>query len=234
MSPVSSSGRLVRRVSFVLPFVAVAACTLFPAPIPPAPLTKSEVSGVAKCQKAVHKAQLAFVKTKTAALESCVNGVLALRLPFESGLIPVEDFEAGLVKQRAKCTKSFAKVTAASTKFVDAIIKACTPVEGLVVGPYDGLRFQAEFGQLSSGGSAADVPALAGALCALTEMGVDAQVWIASPRLIELLLYLGPEYVSEVDSDSAFPNIPLDPRCPPVSGGPPIFSTPTPIPTSTP
>lgn len=57
---------------FALPLVAVSACTLFPAPVPPVPLTKSEVSGLAKCQKAIQKTELGFVKTKTAALNSCV------------------------------------------------------------------------------------------------------------------------------------------------------------------
>ncbi len=217
-----------RRVLFVLPLAAVSACTLFPAPVPPVPLTKSEVSGLAKCQKAIQKAEVGFVKTKSAALNACVNGVLAIRLPFESQLISSEDFEAGLVKQRAKCTKSYAKVTAASTKLVDTIIKACTPVESLVLGPYDGLRLQSAFTSIGSGSGPPDTVALASAICALTELSVDAQVWVASPRLIELLLYLGPEFLAEADSDSAFPNVPLDPRCPTISGGPPGFPTPTP------
>jgi len=214
-----------RWVLFVLPLVALSACTLFPAPVPPVPLTKSEVSGLAKCQKAIQKAELGFVKTKVAALNSCVNGVLAIRLPFESALISSEEFEAGLVKQRAKCLKSYAKITVASTKLVDTIIKACAPVEVLVLGPYDGLRLQSALVSIGGGGAAPDTVALASAICALTELSVDAQVWVASPRLIELLLYLGPEFVAEADSDSGFPNVPLDPRCPVVSGGPPVFPT---------
>jgi hypothetical protein len=206
----------VVRALVAAPCLLLAACAIFPAPTPPAPLAKSEVSALAKCQKTIHKAQLGFVKTKLAALESCVNGVLALRLPFESALITSEDVDAGLVKQRAKCLKSYAKITAASTKLVDAIIKDCTPVEVAIVGAYDALRFQSLMTELSAT-PPANVQALAGTICAFAEMAADAAVFTASPRMMELLGYLGPEFITLSDSDSGFPNVPLDPRCPPVA-----------------
>ena len=208
------------RVLTVVSCVVVSGCTIFPAPTPPAPLAKSDVGALAKCQKTMHKAQLGFVKTKLAALASCVDGVLALRLPFESALITSDDVDAGLVKQRAKCVKSYAKITAASTKLVDAIIKDCTPVEAAIVGAYDALRFQSLASELSFT-APADVTVLAGLVCGFAEMAADAAIFTASPRMMELLGYLGPEFITLSDSDSGFPNVPLDPRCPPVASSVP-------------
>lgn len=204
------------RVAIVASCVVVSGCTIFPAPTPPAPLAKSEVSALAKCQKTIQKAQLGFVKTKVAALDSCVNGVLALRLPFESNLVTSDDVDAGLVKQRTKCVKSYAKITAASTKLVDAIVKDCTPAEAAIVGAYDGLRFQSLMTAMSAT-PPTDVVGLAGMVCAFAEMAADASVYTVSPRMMELLGYLGPEFITLSDSDSGFPNVPLDPRCPPVA-----------------
>jgi hypothetical protein len=168
----------------------------------------------------VSKAQLAYLKTRLAALGSCVDGVLKVRVPFENGLATQEDFDAGITKTRAKCAKSFAKVTAASTKLDDAVVKACTPVEAAVVGPYDALRFQAAFDMLDE--VPATVAELAGRLCTMTSELADTELWTAAPRLMELLGYLGPEFVLEVTAaTSAFPNVALDPRCPPLLTEPP-------------
>ncbi len=214
---VTRSGRAAR--GFVLlASLCLAGCPIFPAPTPPTPLTKAEVAGMAKCQKAVEKAQLAFIKAQLAALGSCVNGVLNVRLPFESGLTTMEDFEAGLAKMRPKCTKSYAKVTAASTKLVDAILKACTPVETFVLGPYDGLRFLS--GQDVSGDPPATLVALAGTLCTATVEIADMQLWYAAPRLMELLGHLGPAYVLPLGAETGLPNTPLDPRCAPLQDMP--------------
>jgi hypothetical protein len=207
--------------------VLVAGCQVFPAPVPPVPLTKAEVAAVAKCQKSVKKAQIAFVKAKLGALESCVDGVLNVQLPFENGLTTSADFDAGIAKMRPKCTKRYAKVTAASTKLVDAILKACVPVETFVLGPYDALRFQSATDVI--GDPALSIVDFAGSLCTWTAEFVDAQLWHAAPRLIELLGYLGPEFIVMVDVSSGLPNTPLDPRCLPLTG-----VVPSPIPTSTP
>lgn len=217
-SGIARARRLARRAGALVAGLLLSGCLVFPAPTPPVPLTKAEVGALAKCQKAVKKAQLGFIKTKLAALESCVDGVLNVRLPFENGLTTMAEFDAGLVKMRGKCTKSYGKITAASTKLVDAIVKACTPVETFVLGPYDALRFQSA--QDAGGNPPASLAALAGALCTATEELADAQLWNAAPRLIELLSYLGPEYVVFFDATSALPNVPLDPRCLPLSDAP--------------
>lgn len=213
---------LSRRMRFPLAALAIACfvsgCPVFPAPTPPAPLAKGDVGAVAKCQKAVEKAQHGFIKTKLAALGSCLDGILAVRLPFENGLAPQEAFDAGIAKVRGKCDKSYAKITAASTKLVDAILKACTPVEAAVLGPYDALRFQSA--QDTTGDPPASLVQLAGALCTATEELADGQLWNAAPRLNELLGYLGPQYLVFFDASSALPNVPLDPRCLPLANAP--------------
>jgi hypothetical protein len=214
--------RMMRGVSRLLslfPLVSLAACTVFPAPAPPVPLAKPEAAAIAKCQKTLQKAQLAFVKTQEGTLAACVNGVLSLRLSFENGLATQEDFDAGLVKMRAKCAKGYAKITAASTKLVDTIVKDCTPAETAILGTYDALRFQSFFTAFSLG-TPTTAEQLAGGICAMAIDFGYAHVGAAAPRLMELLGYLGPEFFTLSDMDSGFPNVPLDPRCGPV--GPPI------------
>lgn len=225
-------------VAFVL-VAFLAACEKFPPPTPPVtPLTKQQVSTVAKCQTAIKKSQLAFIKTKLAALESCVDGVLNLRLQFENGLTAQGAFDTGIVKMRGKCQKNYDKISGASTKLVDAIVKACTPAEEFVFGSYDALRFQSQ-STTDPFGAIASVVDLAGHQCSLTEELVDTQLWLAAPRLIELLGYLGPEFVlvTDVNTGRGFPNVPLDARCPPLQGTPTPTATPaetaTPTPTAT-
>ncbi len=224
--------RTFARLLVALPAALVAGCLVFPAPTPPVPLTKSEVGALAKCQKTLKSAQLTFIKTKLAALEACVDGVLTVRLPFENGLTTSADFDAGIAKMRAKCTKSYAKIGAASTKLVDAVLKACTPVETAVLGPYDALRFQSAYSAV--GHAPTTLVDLAGTLCTLTDEFADAQLWDAAPRMMELLQYLGPEFTQFFDASSGLPNVPLDARCLPLSGIPGSTATPTPTPTSTP
>ena len=207
---------LVTLVGCAVTALALSGCFIFPAPTPPVPLTKAEVGALAKCQKAITKAELAYVKTRLATLAGCLDGILKVRLPFESALTTTEEFDAGIAKMRTKCTKRYAKVTAASTKLVDAILKACTPVESQILGAYDGLRFQAA--QDETGDPPATLDALAANICALTTVTSDAQLWHAMPRELELLGYLGPEFTVFFDMASGFPNVPLDPRCPPLTG----------------
>ncbi len=207
---------VVSLVGCALAALALSGCFVFPSPTPPTPLTKAEVGALAKCQKAVTKAELSYMKTRLGTLGACLDGILKVRLPFESALTTTEEFDAGIAKMRAKCTKGFAKVTAASTKLVDAILKACTPVETLILGPYDGLRFQAAQDEL--GDPPASLVALAGTICGATTLTTDTQLWHAVPRELELLGYLGPEFTIFFDMASGFPNVPLDPRCPPITG----------------
>lgn len=206
---------VVTLVGCAVAALALSGCFVFPAPTPPAPLTKAEVGALAKCQKGVAKAELSYMKTRLGTLGTCLQGILAVRLPFESALTTQEEFDAGIAKMRTKCTKSYAKVTAASTKLVDAVLKACAPVEEEIIGTYDGLRFLAA--QDAIGDPPASIEALTAAICAMTTIASDAQLWFAMPRELELLSYLGPEFTFFFDMSSGVPNVPLDPRCPPIT-----------------
>lgn len=210
--------------------LSLPACQKFAPPTPPQPpLTKAQVAALAKCQTAIKKAQAAFVKTKLGTLGGCVDGALNLQLGLENDLLQQQDYVAGLEKVKTKCAKGFGKITAASTKFVDAIVKSCTPVESFVFGAYDALRFQTALASLPSGPPPTTIVGLAGVLCTLTEEYADGQLWQAVPRMMEVLAGLGPEFVHVVDqqSGSGFPNVPLDARCVP-------FVAPAPNPTTTP
>ncbi|MCC6765757.1 MAG: hypothetical protein IT293_13955 [Deltaproteobacteria bacterium] len=191
-------------------------CLMFPAPTPPVPLGKAEVGAIAKCQKGVKKAQRALVKTTVASLGACVDGVLAARLAFENGLTTQEEFDAGLVKLRGKCAKNYAKVGAATTKLVDAVLKACAPADAAIADAYDALRFQAAFGDFTS--PATGLAEFAAEFCTATVETAQLQVWQAAPRLLELLGYLGVEYLVVFDESEGLPNVPLDPRCLPLQG----------------
>src|SRR5262249_22251726 len=161
----------------------------------------------AKCQTAIKKAQATFVKTKLGSLGSCVDTALNLQLAVENDLLPQQDAQAALDKAKGKCTKGFGKITAASTKMIDAIVKSCTPVESFVFGAYDGLRFQSALATVPSGTPPTTIVGLAGVLCTLTEEYADAQMWQAVPRMMEVLANLGPELVRVADqqSGSGFP-----------------------------
>jgi hypothetical protein len=62
--------------------------------------------------------------------------------------------------------------------------------------------------------------ALAGVICTSTVELADAQLWHAAPRLLELLGHLGAEYVRLFEMANGVPNVPLDPRCPPLQNMP--------------
>jgi hypothetical protein len=207
--------------------LSLAACSKFPSPgAASPPLTKNGAGALAKCQQAVTKAQASFAQTKTSALQKCINDVLKITIPFDNGVTTQPDYDAAKVKIADKCASGYAKITAASTKFVDAIMKACGPVEDLLFGTYDGLRWQAALG----GAGGTDLETFAGGICTLTESAVDAQLFLAAPRMIELLDSLGPDFVVETDvaSGAGFPNVPLDSRCPPIET---LGSIPNPLPT---
>lgn len=211
--------------ALALASLALGACTRFPAPgAASPPLTGEQTLALLQCQQGVIKAQARFARLQRKGLQRCVGAVLAAKVAFENGITSAELFESGLVRLRAKCTKRFDKIGAASTKLVDAILASCKEAEDLVLGPYDGLRLQA-----SEAATAGSLEGIAGIVCTGTEVAVDAELWLALPRLIELLDSLGPEFTekSEFSEEGAYPNLPMDARCPTIDSLMDIFN-PTP------
>lgn len=204
-------------LSFALLFIA--GC-VFPPPTPPdPPLSEDEVKALVKCQESIKKEGAKFVNFKLKKLELCVDDVLELQLQLENGHLTPEKFEMKLAAVRKKCEKNFALITKASTKLVDGVVKACDPIETVLLGPYDPLRFQA-VGDLFEG-PFESVEEIAGLVCSGKELAVDAMVGLEVPRFCELLSILGPDFVI-IDGEACLPNIPLDPRCPPLLDVPPV------------
>lgn len=194
-------------------------CAFFP-PVPPAvPLTQTQITQVENCQKGVTAAGRAFVNTKLLKLEACVQEVLRWRLRFENGLIDQAEYDAKLEATRNKCRTHYEAITKASTTFVDDVIAKCQDAEDAVLGEYDALRFV--LGGESLFGPPTTLEELAGGLCGAKEAGVDALLSVQMPRALEVLSYLGPEFVILEDGvptdpdtiTTGFPNVPLDPRC---------------------
>ncbi|HYC57098.1 MAG TPA: hypothetical protein VEL28_19360 [Candidatus Binatia bacterium] len=177
------------------------------------PLDKGEAAELAGCQQALHKAQAAFAKVKVKSLHKCLQGVLSPTVAFENAVMTQAKYDAAIDAARARCTKGYDKIAAASTRMVDAILAACAPVEQLLVGVYDGLRMQA-----LAEGSVDSLVEIAGFVCTGTEAALDAQIVLATPRMVELLDILGPGFLqaSSVLGEGGYPAVPLDPRCPPI------------------
>ena len=164
------------------------------------------------------------MSTKLTKLEACAQEVLKWRLRFENGLIDQDEFDAKLEATRAKCRKSYEQITEASTKFVDSVVAKCEEVTEFILGDvavdYDALRFQALANELDSDNPVTSVEQLAGQLCGVKEVLVDVALTAQMPRALELLSYLGPEFVT-INSDptdletpgEGLPNVPLDSRC---------------------
>ncbi|HYC54679.1 MAG TPA: hypothetical protein VEL28_07060 [Candidatus Binatia bacterium] len=214
----SAGGRTLSRLatfSSIAACLLLAGCPQFPSPgAATPPLTQEQADALTRCQSSIAKAQNKFSRTKTKELQKCVLAVLAVKIPFDNGVTSSGEYAAAIAEITPKCAKGYAKITKASTKFVDAVVKACEPVEDLIGPDYDGLRFEAGIGSTSEG-----IEDLAGDLCTLTEMSVDGAVWYVIPRTLELLDELGPDFVAETENDGSegYPNVELDPRCPAIS-----------------
>jgi hypothetical protein len=163
-----------------------------------AQLTPEEAAALITCQDAVAKAGQKFVKTKLKLVEQCGTEIAEVILKCDAGDPKCDSLGE---KAAAKCESNFAKVAPASTKFVDAVIEACAPVEALLFGGTDPLAYQALIGLIEDlvgeDLNITDVEALAGALCVGKELLVDLTAVLEVPLLFE----------------APFFAIPLDDRC---------------------
>ena len=190
-----------------------AGCSLPTPPEATEEMTAGELRGVLKCQRAIRIHGQSFVKTKLRSLESCASGVTTAALKEESG-----DSSEGALERRdrranANCERQINKVGKASYKMVDRIVKACEPVEQVLFDPAygDPLRFNTLFESFEDGpigassvSASADTPedtagaalGLAGMMCALKELAVDAMLFVEFPRFFAIL-----------DEDGGFENL---------------------------
>jgi hypothetical protein len=190
---------------------------LFPAPEPPG-LSKKQANDVLACQVGLDVAGRKFVEHKMKELETCAQNILAIRLPFENEQISEDEYLKKLDGVRDGCNKNFKDIQTASTRFVDKVIDACDPVAEWIL-DWDELSFLILNDETSGFPETGSVEELAGSMCTMKELIVDQMVFFQMPRLMELLSYLGEDYVvitSENDFPIGYPNIPLDDRCAPI------------------
>ena len=199
-------------VAMALAFAGATGCYFDPPTPPFPPLDDKEAGALFKCQNEIRKAGAKFRNTQLKTLEQCVTMGLKAQLAFENGVIEQAKYDGDLDKAAAKCATGFAKITQASTKLVDAVIKKCTPVAAFVLGSYDALRHQALAAE--NGQTVTSIENLAGRLCTVDQMFAILQLSLHSPRAIEILGRLDENFVStSTNGESASLNLTLDPRC---------------------
>jgi hypothetical protein len=147
-----------------------------------AQLTSEEAEALTKCQDAVAKSGQKFLNAKLKLIEQCGTERVEASLQCAAGNLACPDL---LDAAEATCAKNFEKVAPASTKFVDAVLKACEPVETLIFDGSDPLAYQGLIAFISSIVGAnivvTNLTELAGALCVGKELLVDAAAVLEVP-----------------------------------------------------
>ncbi len=199
-------------VAIALAFAGATGCYFDPPTPPSPPLDNKEASAMLKCQNEIQKAGAKFTNTQIKTFEQCVRMGLKAQLAFENGVLDQAKYDGDLGKAAEKCATGFAKVTEASTKFVDGILKKCAPVAVFLLGPYDGLRHQALADE--NGQAVTSLENLAGRLCAVDHLFAVVHMSTHAPRAIEILERLDENFVStSTNGESASLAVALDPRC---------------------
>jgi hypothetical protein len=185
-------------------------------------LSPGQVRGVLQCQATIKFAAAAFGDFKEFELDECFDEVLQAQLNFENAVTTSNAFSQQLTRIRQDCAQDYKEVGAASTGLVNSIVRACQPVQSLIlpVSGYDPLEFGALARALSISLTDNAVE-LAGEICGARELLVDGALATQVPRMVGLLNTLdqgtgqfeitGPS--SSLLSSPIIPNIPLDSRC---------------------
>jgi hypothetical protein len=187
-------------------FIALATAAALVGPASDAAaLTPKEATDLVKCQQAIAISGRTFVRTKLRLFEQCGTELVNAALKCEAGL---QRCDALIAEALGICARNFNQIGPASTAYVNAVIRACTPVEGLLFGGTDPLGFETLNLFIDAilsilGGEPVDlvvtnVEQLAGALCVAKEVLVDIAGFLEVP------LTLNP---------FDLPPIPIDPRC---------------------
>jgi hypothetical protein len=155
-----------------------------------------QVQAVTRCQDTINREGRALVRREMETVEACGVAKLTPLLKLENGLITAERFDTDDARANLTCTRLFTGVAAASKRFVDAVIRACGPVESLIMDDVsDPLGLVFAWGPIT-------VEELAGSLCTINVIDADFLAEINAPRGTELAF--------------TDPNIliaDLDPRC---------------------
>jgi hypothetical protein len=161
---------------------------------PAAALTAAEVKAVLKCQDTIRKEGESLSRTVADALAACAAVKLDAHVKFENGVVDAAKFATLGAAADRKCRKRGARITAASTKFVDEVLASCEPVEDVVLGPDDPLAFVELFG-------ATTAEELAGGVCVDSVLFALLGTFVQIPRGLTI-------------AGATVPVPEFDPRCP--------------------
>ena len=184
-------------------------------------LPADQVQAVDSCQQMIMYWGEQFTSLKQKYLDSCLYEALDTQVRFETGQIQSTQYNQELSKERRDCSQWFKQIGQGSTSLVNGIVKACGPVESLILpnSGYDPLQF----GALTRAENIwSPMQRIGRENCGAEEIFVDASVAIQVPRMVGLLNILdngtgqfatsGPPS-SLLGLNPTIPNIPLDTRC---------------------
>jgi hypothetical protein len=174
------------------------------APHASAQLTLPQVTAISRCQDTIARETRMFARKSEEAFEGCAIAKLKPVLKDDNGLITPQMFDTEDTRATQTCNRLFSGLGMASTRYVNAIIRSCGPVESLIMAP-DPPPVGDPLGLVDAwaGCCVTNVAELAGALCGET-LFIAAEITAFStvPR--------GSEIASS-DPGVLFPDI--DPRC---------------------
>ena len=223
---------------FCAAMLLISACSLGPPQLPPPGgegqsgdpeaaatsrnLSPAQTAGVLECETAIQFQGTAFTTLSEAALNQCFDATLSIQIASENNQISSTQYNQELSAVRGGCAQQFRAIGGASTRLVNGIVAACSPVQNEILPTegYDPLQFGA-LAESQGLNLAGNVTGLAGRICGAKELFVDALVDVQTPRMVGLLEVLdngtgqfaasGPS--SSLLASTTIPNIPLDTRC---------------------
>jgi hypothetical protein len=171
------------------------------APAAFAQLTTQQVQGISRCQDSIARETRTFARKAEEAFEGCSIAKLNPVLKAENGLITPERFGTDDTRATATCNRLFSGLATASTRYINAIVRACGPVEALVMAP-DPPPAGDPLGLVDTWGLST-ISEVAGALCGeALFLAAEVTSFSTVPRGAD---------IASSDPGIPFPNI--DPRC---------------------
>ena len=194
-------------------------CLQLPAPVPATQrLTPEQDKKVMACQKAVVRGTSRFTAGAARHLTTCGMRAVALRVDEDRRLDTMTEPE--IIERRGKlitsCQVLFQKVGRLSTEYIDGIVKACEPVEDLVLTDAtrgDPLSFRALLAYLeplAGNITLDDIGQVAGTMCSNQAETVMEMVNYQVPRISDASSTFAN---SSVEDLNYYVKTFLDPRC---------------------
>jgi hypothetical protein len=107
----------------------------FVAPPASAQLTLAQVTAITRCQDALNREGRALVAKAQSGLEGCAAAKLTPELKDDNGLITPERFDIDNDRATTTCNRLLTGVSTQTTRMINNVIRACGPVEALILAP---------------------------------------------------------------------------------------------------